>query len=451
MKLPTRSLRLRLLILIIVPLVLISAVAVYWRFEVARNTARDIFDRNLVMLCLAVSRDVANSGGDTLSETTSNLFRGAAGGDIFYHVYGPDGSFVTGYSSPPVPPKDVKNTVNSPVLFNATHLGRSIRAARLAEQVNFDGMIGISVVTVWQSTEPRWDFALRMAGQTAMITALLMATVAGLVFFGIKFGLRPLQDLEDAIIKRSHMDLRPIARPVPDEAKGIVSRLNSLFARLTEANAAKDRLISNAAHQLRNPIAAVHSLASATLHASSFEESKERAQSLVEETGRTVRITEQMLSIERLDGSTLKRERGDIIAFLKEHAAFLASMSLGRDVAFDFVCNTRAATADFDPLLMQEALTNIVDNALVHGGDGLQNITFEVDASPLSITITISNDGQPITGDRQTKIFDRFAQGQESQGAGLGLAIVDEIMSLHEGTVELVHNDPVSFNLTLNR
>ena len=134
MKLPTRSLRLRLLILIIVPLVLISAVAVYWRFEVARNTARDIFDRNLVMLCLAVSRDVANSGGDTLSETTSNLFRGAAGGDIFYHVYGPDGSFVTGYSSPPVPPKDVKNTVNSPVLFNATHLGRPIRAARLAEQ-----------------------------------------------------------------------------------------------------------------------------------------------------------------------------------------------------------------------------------------------------------------------------------------------------------------------------
>ncbi|NCV50785.1 MAG: sensor histidine kinase [Rhodobacterales bacterium] len=51
----------------------------------------------------------------------------------------------------------------------------------------------------------------------------------------------------------------------------------------------------------------------------------------------------------------------------------------------------------------------------------------------------------------RTKIFDRFSQGQESQGAGLGLAIVDEIMSLHEGTVELVHNDPVSFNLTLKR
>ena len=72
-----------------------------------------------------------------------------------------------------------------------------------------------------------------MARQTALITALLMTAVSGLVFFGIKFGLRPLRDLEDAIIKRSHADLSPIARPVPDEAYGIVSRLNSLFARDT--------------------------------------------------------------------------------------------------------------------------------------------------------------------------------------------------------------------------
>lgn len=449
MKLPTRSLRLRLLILIIVPLLIISAIAVYWRYEVARHTARDIFDRNLVMLCLAVSRDVANSGGDTLSVTTSNLFRSATGGDIFYHVYGPDGSFVTGYSSPPVPPRDIKNTLNSPVLFNATHLGRTIRAARLAEQVNVDGMVGTSVVTVWQSNEPRWDFAIRMAGQTALITVLLMSTVAALVFFGIKFGLRPLQDLEDAITKRSHTDLRPIARPVPYEAKGIVSRLNSLFARLTEANAAKDRLISNAAHQLRNPLAAAHSLAYATLHAPSFSESKERAQSLVEETTRTVRITEQMLSIERLGGTAMIKEHKNIIPFLKSHATYLASMSLNHNINFEFVCDVEVAVVRYNPLLIEEALTNIIDNALAHGGDELRNITLRIGASLTELTIEISNDGRPITGGDPTEIFDRFAQDHESQGAGLGLSIVDEIMTLHAGKVELRCNAPVTFSLSL--
>ncbi len=62
-----KSLRLRLSILILVPLIVVSAIAMVWRFENARNTAEGIFDRNLVMLGLAVSRDVAYSGGDTLS------------------------------------------------------------------------------------------------------------------------------------------------------------------------------------------------------------------------------------------------------------------------------------------------------------------------------------------------------------------------------------------------
>jgi two-component system sensor histidine kinase TctE len=158
-----------------------------------------------------------------------------------------------------------------------------------------------------------------------------------------------------------------------------------------------------------------------------------------------------MLSIERLDGLAFKPERGEMISFLKDNAAVMARKSMSRDVVFEFSCNVSAVTVDYDPILMQEALTNIFENALAHGGDDLKNIIFQVDASTSNVTIKISNDGQPITSITRTKIFDRFSQGQESQGAGLGLAIVDEIMSLHEGTVELVHNDPVSFNLTLKR
>jgi two-component system sensor histidine kinase TctE len=73
MSLLNGSLRIRLLVLILVPLILVSMLAVYMRFESARKTAESIFDRNLVMLCLAVSRDVANSGGDSLSRTTSEF------------------------------------------------------------------------------------------------------------------------------------------------------------------------------------------------------------------------------------------------------------------------------------------------------------------------------------------------------------------------------------------
>lgn len=433
----------------LLPLIVISAAVVAWRFDVARKTAREIFDRNLVMLCLAVSRDVAFSGGDSLSQTTLNLFRDAAGGEIFYHVYGPDGSFVTGYSSPPIVPKSDKNALNTPTLFTSTHLGQPIRAARLAEYVNIDGVAGTSVVTVWQSTQPRMDFATRMTIQSAIVMALLLLSVAGLLFFGIRFGLRPLTDLEDAILKRSHNDLRPIARPVPIEAKGLVSRLNSLFSSLTEANSAKDRLISNAAHQLRNPIAAVHSLATATLHAPDFEQTKERATLLVSETNRTVRITEQMLSIERLSALSARLTQEDIIPILTEHARYLAGKTLGKNKEFYFHCDVPKALVMFDSVLLQEAFTNLVDNALSHGGDRLTQISITVAALERGLRISVSNDGAPIDPTQKEWIFERFAQETESQGAGLGLSIVREIMKRHQGQVRLAHTDPVTFELTL--
>ena len=78
MKLIPTSLTIRLLVLILIPLVVVASAAIYWRINEARKTAEDIFDRQLIVLCLAISRDVASSGGDTLSATTQKLFEQAA-------------------------------------------------------------------------------------------------------------------------------------------------------------------------------------------------------------------------------------------------------------------------------------------------------------------------------------------------------------------------------------
>jgi two-component system sensor histidine kinase TctE len=75
-----------------------------------------------VTTALAISRDTALSGGDALSEDTRDLLRDTSGGAVFYHVYAPDGVFVTGYATPPVPPS---------MAFTAdgqTYLMRSIKA-----------------------------------------------------------------------------------------------------------------------------------------------------------------------------------------------------------------------------------------------------------------------------------------------------------------------------------
>jgi two-component system sensor histidine kinase TctE len=93
------SLRLRLVIIILAPLLLIAALLASWAFVDAQKRAKDLFDQSLLSSALAVSRDVALSGGDALSLEVNTLLRDTSDGTLYYHVYAPDGVFVTGKRS----------------------------------------------------------------------------------------------------------------------------------------------------------------------------------------------------------------------------------------------------------------------------------------------------------------------------------------------------------------
>ena len=90
------SLRLRLVLIILLPLLFIAGLIGTWAVYDAQLRASERFDRSLLSAVLAVSRDVAVSGGDALSPETSVLLQDTSGGRVFYHVYAPDGVFVTG-------------------------------------------------------------------------------------------------------------------------------------------------------------------------------------------------------------------------------------------------------------------------------------------------------------------------------------------------------------------
>lgn len=443
------SLRFRLLVLILVPLLVVSVISVFLRFENARATAESIFDRNLVMLNLAVSRDVTNSGGDTLSETTSNLFEAASGGSVFYHVYGPDGRFVTGYSAPPVRPAEVTLKPNTPILFDAIHQGQPVRASSLAEPVDIDGLRGVSVITVWQQLQPRTQFARSLARQSMALALALIITVAAVVFFGVRLGLRPLEQLEAAIQKRSNADLSPIERRVPVEARGIVQKLNDLFERLTQARVNRERLISNAAHQLRNPVAAIHSMAQAVEAANTPEDASERASELVAETRRAMRLTQQMLSFERINGKEPQLKKIEINTFVTEFTQQIAPLVMRSGSEFEIDLWQSPLVAKLDPVLMSEALRNLVENALHHAGPNLSLVKVGTQLRGQDIIIFVENDGQNIAHLDPEALFERFSQGSESKGAGLGLAIVKEAVSHQNGRVDLIASPITRFEIVI--
>ena len=445
------SLRLRLLALILLPLAVISLFAMLWRYSEARTTAQEIFDRNLLLMGFAVARDVALSGGDTLAPSTQAVFKDASGGDVFYHVYGPDGSFVTGYSSPPTTSLSSPSSDEPIQQYDATHQGVPVRVARLFEETSVDGIDGNTVVTVWQRLDQRDAFVQQTGRRAIAVVLLLLGSVAMLVLFGVGIGLRPLNELEDAIQKRSGADLSPILRQVPEETKGIVARLNSLFAKVTEAQEAQQRFVSLAAHQLRNPVAAIHTMAEATQNAQTLQESKSRADTLVEGTRNAVRLTNQLLSFERVKGGIPKFEVVDFSELLQSVAQTIAPKASRAGIDLEIVMENGPLSCHGDQTLLREALINLVENALLHGGKNISYIRVSVEKTAAEIWLTVENDGNAIDPSDRQRIFDRFSQASHDTGAGLGLSIASEIAKLHSGALELDILQPVRFILRIGR
>jgi len=432
------SLRQRLFLLILTPLVAMAILLGYWRFSVAQHTAEELFDRSLLATALAVSRDVAISEGDALLPLTRSLMQDVAGGEVFYHVTGPDGIYVTGYAYPPVHPKHLVAS-SQPAYFEAIYRDEPVRVMRMTEQSTIDGLTGDATVTVWQRLSDRNGFARELALRAVGLMGVLLITLALVVWFGVELGLRPLTDLQGAIAARSPDDLSTIKRRIPAEARGIVATLNRLFGQVESSLNAHQAFISDAAHQLRNPAAAVLSMAETVRDATSDSERDKRIGEMIGAARASSRVTEQLLSLDRLRqgqwAATLVA--CDLEQLTEQVCADLASGILSQGVDFEFVAAGGPLPVLADRLFVAEAIKNLIDNALKHGGPELHWVCVQTGREADQACVTVCDDGVGLSPADQDKAFSRFGQVQPSGGSGLGLAIAQSVAEGHRGDLHI--------------
>ncbi|MEM8630907.1 MAG: sensor histidine kinase [Pseudomonadota bacterium] len=437
------SLRARLTLIILLPLLAIAVLVGFWQLDTARATAADVFDRQLLSAALAVSNDVTLSGGDALSPRTEELLENTSGGRVFYHVYAPDGVIVAGYATPPVGIPSAGAEESGPTQFEATYLGRDVSGVRLQNRAEIDGFSGVFTTTVWQDTTVRDAFVGQLAGRSLAASAALIASVALIVWFGVNLGLRPLLDLQDAIEARSSDDLGAIRRPVPKEVEGIVGRLNGLFDQVTRSMAAQNEFISNAAHQLRNPIAGVLALAEAVRKAPDHGEAIARSDDLLAAAQNTAELTQQLLTLERAKSlsPTRLQERVDLAEVI---AGWMPSLqaAAGPDTHVRFVTDGRNGTLAVDATMLREALLNLVDNAKRHGGPGMTEVEIALRNAGDHVDIIVSDNGAGIAPENLETATRRFSQVSPAEGSGLGLPIVAAVVEAHGGRVNVVPGHP---------
>ncbi|MGI9500950.1 MAG: sensor histidine kinase N-terminal domain-containing protein [Geminicoccaceae bacterium] len=436
-----RSLRNRLFLMIVLPLILVAAIAVFVRHQIAAGHAERLYDNTLHAVAKAISRDVVLSEGDVLAEELLDELTETLGDPIYYRVVGPDGGFVAGYTRQPEPDRPIDPPTSAPQFFDGRYYDDPVRALVFREFISEPQFGGWVTVQVWQTVRQRHAHSLRLTGLSAMFMALIILAAGAAVWFGINLGLRPLLELKEAVAQRSPDDLGPIKRPVPPEVSSLVAAMNALFERLSMAFAARDALISNAAHQLRNPIAGIQAQAEAAESAPDEQELRVRVASVAEAARRTSRLTQQLLSLEKAKGRgtggqndeiDLKRLAADV---LRRHAPD----ALRGDVSITFESEGEPTTVQGDAVMLTEALDNLIDNALRYGcADGGQ-LSVCVSFGQDHVRLDVQDQGPGVPEAERDRIFERFHRAMDDgvEGCGLGLSIVREVAERHGGDVRL--------------
>jgi signal transduction histidine kinase len=336
-------------------------------------------------------------------------------------------------------------------VFETHFQGVSVRAA----QVRVPQPIGNPIVVeVAQRVGSRYRIAVEFLIAIMMPLALLLLAGWVIVWRVVNQQLNPLTDLADALNQQTHISLEPVDETfVPGEIRPLTSAMNALLVRLQTALDAQRKFIADAAHQLRTPLTAVKLHAEQALSSRDPNKAIEAVKELRASADRAVRLSNQLLSLARAEpGEQAARFADfDLAALAFETGAEWVPRALAAQVDLGFQRlddpeNEHPLIVRGNVVLSREVLANLIDNALkyippfrVEGARITMTVTEWSDANGRRFgEVIVEDNGPGVPPDQQPDLFKRFFRGDGQSvegGAGLGLAIVHDIMALHGGTV----------------
>ncbi len=287
-------------------------------------------------------------------------------------------------------------------------------------------------IAVGQEYDYRSDMAWDMVSGQLLpwLASLPLLMLAMVVMLSVE--LRPLRRVADDLRHRAADESTPIATDkVPGEVLPLVQSLNALFARTQEMLVRERRFTSDAAHELRSPLAALRVQTEVVQLAGDDAEVRERAvQNLTTSIDRATRLVDQLLTLSRLESFATLDDLTPIDWPALATQALIEQDSSAHRRRVELVLNPQGTPASIrgEPLLLSLLLRNLLDNAIRYSpADSQVHITLS-DAN-----ISIKNSGPALSEEHLQRVGERFYRppGQDQTGSGLGISIVLRIAQLH--------------------
>ena len=274
-------------------------------------------------------------------------------------------------------------------------------------------------------------------------TPVVFVLFTGAIWLAVGSTLRPIDLLRRGAARVTGTAV-PSDLPVPearDEVRSLALTLNDMLDRLAAAQQRQRALVSDTAHELRSPIASIRAQLEVALDHPEGQNWESTARDVHADVLRLARLAEDLLLLARLDERAGTPRHGATIDLAELSASVVARYAGAR---VPVVCPGSAepclVPGDWDAL--DRLLVNLIDNAVRYAKSG---VTVTVGREGTEVALAVTDDGPGIPDADLERAFDRFARlddarsrdGDESGGAGLGLAIVRATAQAYGGTAHL--------------
>ncbi|MCG2577468.1 sensor histidine kinase N-terminal domain-containing protein [Dechloromonas sp. XY25] len=433
----TTSLRLMLinrLLPAMLALLLLGALAAY---VVALRAATKAYDRGLLDTAFTIAEQLRVVDGKLqlpLSQQARAVLLTDKFDRIFYAVHSTGGELLDGNPELPTPQYETWLQLGDEgrwyydgVLDNVP-----VRLAAYQRRLGEQSVTVIAGETLVKRQELVRDILLGM-----MLPEILLVVVAGsVIWFGVRSGLRPLDYLRGELADRSQADLRPVTADVPEEMQPVVTEINGLLRRLEQALSSQRNFVSDAAHQLRTPIAALLAQVEAAQHEAGRSENG-ALRGIHAAAGRLGHLVEQLLALARAEPSLAQTSTVvSLVDLVRNVAESWLPKAIGKDIDLGFELSPALVVGN--EVLLQELLANLLDNALRHTPVG-GIVTVHCRSADGKAWLGVEDSGPGIPENERQRVGERFYRpaGQIGDGCGLGLAIVREIARQHHGELHI--------------
>ena len=432
------SIRRRLVFLLLMGSATLAFLLYFVVQSVARQAAQESQDNILAASAVSILDGVKLVDGQTdvdMPYSSLSMLDSVTDERVFYAIY-LDANLLTGY------PELIKlqtNTAMVPVFSFGTLFDVDVRIVTVKRQIGKNEVF----VSVAQTLNGQIKVLRNISSIALGVGFGFFVLSAILAFLIAESTIKPLNRLTLSVSRRGPDELRPVSAPVPSEMVPLVNSLNNFMTRLKLSLQRSEEFIAEAAHRVRTPLAVVRTRTEILLREAKTKKSKAELLEVLNAIDDSSRTAGQLLDhamvsfrLDNLNEDELQ------VQFLIEDVIDRISPLYdlkGIQIKNNSIQNCKVMG---DPILLQNALHNVLDNALKYCSEN-DTVTVKVKDVSQNCIIEIVDNGEGFP-ENSALLTNRFTRGENTKGivgSGLGLTIAKDVVEAHGGNITISNTE----------